>query len=254
MPRTARRESKTGIYHVMMRGIGKQNIFEDEQDKEAFLDILFQSKQKSGFLLYAYCLMNNHVHLLLKTGDDPLEIIFKRIGSKYVYWYNTRYERVGHLFQDRFKSEPVENDVYLKTVIRYIHNNPVNGGLSMDLHYRFSSFHTYEKGENDPLVDIEEPLEKIGKREFFDFHAEPCLDVCLDVTEAKRHPITEAAAAALVHKYSRTENLAAFGKLPPEKQERAIVKAHEKGASIRQLVRVTGVSKGNIEKWIKRNK
>ena len=111
MPRTARIKSKTGIYHVMLRGIGKQNIFEDDLDKQKFMMLLTEVKQKSQFSLYAYCLMNNHVHLLLKIGKDPLEIIIKRLGSNYAYWYNTRYERVGHLFQDRFKSEPVEDTV-----------------------------------------------------------------------------------------------------------------------------------------------
>ena len=85
MPRTARKPSNTGIYHVMLRGIGKQNIFEDDLDKKKFIQILAESKAKSEFKLYAFCLMNNHVHLLLKVEKDPLEIIFKRIGSNYAW-------------------------------------------------------------------------------------------------------------------------------------------------------------------------
>ena len=254
MPRAARIKSETGVYHVMLRGIGKQNIFEDDLDKQKFLMLLAECKTKSGFNLYAYCLMNNHVHLLLKTGNEPLEIIFRRLGSNYVYWYNTRYERVGHLFQDRYKSEPVEDNAYLKTVIRYIHYNPVKGGLSKDIHYPYSSFAAYERGDTEGLTDIETPLAVIGKEEFFRYHAKRCTDVCMDVSEQTRHPITEEAAAVLVHKYSKTDTLAAFSALPQDKQEKAIVKAHEKGASIRQLVRVTGVSKGVIEKWLRQNR
>lgn len=254
MPRTARRPSVTGIYHVMLRGIGKQNIFEDDLDKKKFLKILSVSKEKSGFQLYAYCLMNNHVHLLLKVENDPLDIIMKRIGSNYVYWYNSRYERVGHLFQDRFKSEPVEDDVYLKTVIRYIHYNPVKGGFSKELHYEYSSFSDYEDDHTGNLTDIEMPLEWIGREEFFAYHAKRCADECMDITEPIRHPITEEAAAALVHKYGHVDNIAEFLSLPRKKQEKGIVKAHEKGASIRQLVRVTGVSKGIIEKWLRENR
>ena len=251
MPRMARLQSKTGIYHIMLRGIGKQNIFEDALDKQKFLDILFSCKQKSPFDLYAYCLMNNHVHLLLKTKDDPLETIFKRIGSNYVYWYNTRYERVGHLFQDRFKSEPVEDIGYLKTVIRYIHYNPVKGGFTKELDYPYSSYSAYKNNVTAGQVDIETPFSLIGREELMVFHGQRCDDVCLDVAEGARRPITEEAAAALVHKYSRTDSLAAFSALPQEKQAKAICKAHEKGASIRQLVRVTGVSKGLIEKWLR---
>ena len=238
----------------MLRGIGKQNIFEDDLDKKKFIQILAESKEKSGFKLYAFCLMNNHVHLLLKVEKDPLEIIFKRIGSNYVYWYNTRYERVGHLFQDRFRSEPVENDDYLKTVIRYIHCNPVKGGLNKDLRYEYSSYPLYENDRTGGLADIEEPLERIGREAFFAVHAERCTDNCMDITESVRHPITEDAAAALVHKYGHVENIAEFLSLPQEKQEKVIKKAHEKGASVRQLVRVTGVSKGIIEKWLRSSK
>ncbi|MBR5423622.1 MAG: hypothetical protein IK108_06385, partial [Clostridia bacterium] len=116
------------------------------------------------------------------------------------------------------------------------------------------SFDAYETNAAGGLTDIEEPLDLIGRDEFFAFHEKKCSDICLDITEQKRHPVTEETAAALVHKYSKTANLAAFSALPQEKQEKAIVKAHEKGASVRQLVRVTGVSKGIIEKWLRMNR
>ena len=102
MPRKARIESKSGIYHIMLRGINRQQIFEDDEDFEKFLWVLKDVKQLSRFKLYGYCLMGNHIHLLLKPENEPLELIFRRIGSKYVYWYNLKYQRTGHLFQDRF--------------------------------------------------------------------------------------------------------------------------------------------------------
>ncbi len=204
MPRTARKPSSTGIYHIITA--------------------------------------------------DPLGIIFKRIGSNYVYWYNTRYERVGHLFQDRFRSEPVENNDYLKTVIRYIHYNPVKGGLHKDLRYEYSSYPLYENSRTGGFVDMEELLEQIGREVFFAYHAERCTDNCMDITESVRHPITEDTAAALVHKYGHVENITEFLALPQEKQKKSIRKAHERGASVRQLVRVTGVSKGIIEKWLRENR
>ena len=99
--------------------------------KEAkFLQILKECKAISECKLLAYCLMGNHFHLLIKIENESLEQVFKRICGRFVYWYNTKYQRVGHLFQDRFKSEPVENDAYLLTVIRYIHQNPVKAGIS----------------------------------------------------------------------------------------------------------------------------
>ena len=112
MPRQARRQSESGIYHIMLRGINQQQIFEDEEDNQKFVEVLKDCKLISGFKVYAYCLMGNHIHLLLKAENENLEQIFKRIGARYVYWYNWKYRRRGHLFQDRFKSEPVEDDAY----------------------------------------------------------------------------------------------------------------------------------------------
>ena len=107
MPRQARKKSENGIYHIMFRGINKQQIFQENEDYRKFLNVVKECKEISGFKLFAYCLMGNHAHLLLKEGNENLDLIVKRIGSRYVYWYNTKYKRAGHLFQDRYKSEPI---------------------------------------------------------------------------------------------------------------------------------------------------
>ena len=109
MPRQARKHAESGIYHVMFRGIDRQLIFEDKQDYLFLLEIIQECKDICNFELYAYCLMGNHVHLLIKTLDDSLDTIMKRIAGRYVYWYNVKYKRIGHLLQDRFKSEPVDH-------------------------------------------------------------------------------------------------------------------------------------------------
>jgi len=110
MPRTGRERSKSGIYHIVLRGSNRQTIFEDEEDAIKFLETLQTYKEKSGYKIYAYCLMGNHVHLLLKEEQEELGIIMRRIGASYVYWYNWKYQRCGHLFQDRYKSEVVEDE------------------------------------------------------------------------------------------------------------------------------------------------
>ena len=108
----------------MIRGINQQNIFSVDEDYEKFIAILAKYHKKSEYEIYAYCLMGNHVHLLIKEGREALPHAMKRIGTSYVSWYNWQYNRKGHLFQDRYKSEPVEDDVYFLTVLRYIHQNP----------------------------------------------------------------------------------------------------------------------------------
>ena len=129
MPRQARKKSNSGIYHIILRGVNRQQIFEDNEDYYKFLQVVEESKAISGFELFAYCLMSNHIHLLLKEIQEPIEQIMKRITTRFVYWYNIKYQRSGHLFQDRYKSEPVEDDAYFLTVIRYIHQNPVKAEI-----------------------------------------------------------------------------------------------------------------------------
>jgi len=147
MPRLAREKCESNIYHVMLRGAGQQQIFEDAEDSERFLKILAECKQISGFALYAYCLMGNHVHLLIKEQCETLEQIVKRIATRYVYWFNVKYARCGHLFQDRFRSEPVKDRRYFLTVLCYIHQNPIKAGICEDLdQYVYSSYREY-KGE-----------------------------------------------------------------------------------------------------------
>ena len=98
MPRSARKQSKTGVYHIIIRGINKQDIFYDDEDKSVYLDRLSRYKNECLFELYAYCLMSNHVHLLVKETDKSISMIMKKIGTSYVYWYNNKYNRIGHLF------------------------------------------------------------------------------------------------------------------------------------------------------------
>ena len=107
MPRGSRKRSSSGVYHIMLRGINREQIFKDEEDYDKFLEMLVKYREECGCHLYGYCLMPNHVHLVLQEGKKPLETIMRRLGARFVYWYNAKYARTGHLFQDRFKSEPV---------------------------------------------------------------------------------------------------------------------------------------------------
>src|SRR4051794_27581876 len=144
MPRKARKKSNTGIYHIMLRGINKQSIFEDDEDRLKFLETLKKYKAISMYTIYSYCLMDNHIHLLMKESEESISEAVKRISSSYVYWYNLKYERCGHLFQERFKSENVENRAYFLTVLRYIHQNPMKAGLVKNVfEYKWISLHEY---------------------------------------------------------------------------------------------------------------
>ena len=144
MPRQSRQKSPTGLYHITMRGVNKNDIFLDDEDYSSFLGYLQSMKIASGLQIYAYCLMKNHIHLLLKEEKEDLAISFRRLGAGFVGWYNRKYKRVGHLFQSRYSSEIIDKDAYFLAVLRYIHQNPVKAGIVEEVtDYRWSSIHEY---------------------------------------------------------------------------------------------------------------
>ena len=160
MPRNARKVSKTHIYHIMLRGNERKNIFLDDEDKVNFIEILYHKKQNNAFCLYAYCIMDNHVHLVMKEQNDSISTIMKRLGTSYAHYYNKKHKRVGHVFQDRYKSETIEDERYLLSVIRYIHNNPEKAGLCRKQEYNWSSYQLYTLATKEyrELVEYEEVL------------------------------------------------------------------------------------------------
>ena len=129
MARTARSAADSGIYHVMHRGVNREIIYREDADNERFLATLAVVKRLSGCSVLGYCLMSNHFHLLLRTGGEPLGRLMHRLGVRYACWFNHKYGRVGHVFQNRFTSIPVEDDPYFVTLVGYIWNNPVRAGI-----------------------------------------------------------------------------------------------------------------------------
>ena len=244
MPRQARRKSESGIYHIMLRGINQQQIFEDEEDGFRFLETLSKYKEQCGYEIYAYCLMGNHVHILLKEGKENLTLVLKRIAGSYVYWYNWKYRRCGHLFQDRFKSEPVEDDTYFLTVIRYIHQNPIKAGICKNIDgYKLSSYNEYINKPN--LVNVDFCLGIIDKEQFIEFNNEFNDDICLEMEEHFR--LTDEEALKIIRKITRCKNTTEFQALEKNKRNFYIRKLSLKGLSIRQISRLTGVSKKIVE-------
>jgi len=252
MPRTARLKSQSGIYHIIVRGINRQSIFEDDEDREMLLQNLLRYKKQCEYSIYAYCFMGNHVHLLIKVGKEPLEQIMRRIGGSYVYWYNHKYDRIGNLFQDRFKSEPVETDSYFLTVLRYIHQNPLKAGIEKDISkYEWSSYNEYIG--NRRLIDAEEVLGMFSENhylaiaEFIKFMHKESKAKCLDMKEKKRK-ITDDKAKKMIEETLKIKPAMIRNETQEKKEEilREILKIE--GISTRQLARITGVSANLIWK------
>ncbi len=151
MARQWRIEYKGGIYHVLSRGNQRQLIFEDDNDRDIFLKILIEASERFSIELYAYVLMGNHYHLLLKTIEPNLSKTMQWIGSTYTRRFNIRHGQIGHLFQGRFKSIIVENEAYLLQLSLYIHQNPLRAGIADRLaDYTWSSYNAYAYKKKKP--------------------------------------------------------------------------------------------------------
>ena len=124
MPRRSRIDAPGALQHIVSRGIERRSIFEDATDRDGFLERLGNVLLESGTVCYAWALMTNHVHLLLRTGSIPLSTIMRRVLTGHARQFNRRHRRHGQLFQNRYKSFLCEEDAYLLELVRYIHPNP----------------------------------------------------------------------------------------------------------------------------------
>ncbi|MBP2659732.1 MAG: transposase IS200-family protein [Firmicutes bacterium] len=252
MSRQARQRSESGIYHIIIRGINKQVILEDDEDREKFIGYLQYYKEIASYILYGYCLMDNHIHLLIKEGKETIGHTMKRIGVSYVGWYNRKYDRVGHLFQDRFKSEVVETDEYLLTVLRYIHQNPLKAGKEKSLfNYKWSSYAEYigqnKIIETDFILAIFAEEREKAITGFKKYMNEQADDNCIEMKEAKR--ITDEDAKKMIQKYANVKMPAELQNMERRRRDEIIRKIKEiEGISTRQIARVTGMSQTVISK------
>jgi REP element-mobilizing transposase RayT len=128
MPRKARLDIPGALHHIMVRGINRSPIFLDDQDRQRFLDRLGNEVMRGKCFIYAWALMENHVHILFKSGQHGISTVMRRLLTWYAQYFNRRHGRTGHLFENRYKSILCDEDSYLLALVRYIHLNPVRTG------------------------------------------------------------------------------------------------------------------------------
>lgn len=133
MPRSARLDAPGVLHHVLIRGIRSRSIFKDDRDRENFLERLGKLLQETRTACYAWALLPDHAHLLLRTGSVPLATVMRRLLTGYVVSFNHRHRRHGDLLQDRYKSVVCQENPYLKELVRYIHLNPLRRGITLSL-------------------------------------------------------------------------------------------------------------------------
>ncbi len=236
MARKPREKSETGIYHVMLRGVNRSPIFLDDGDYDTFIHTLKDIKETNACRFYAYCLMENHVHLLVKEKEKSISEIVKLIASSFVVWYNDKYDRVGHLFQERFKSEPVETESYFYTVIRYIHQNPVKAEICLTPgEYKYSSYAEYfTERRSLGICSCGSVLKKYSYDEFLTFNNSCSYDLCLE-----EYATEEEELKRIAERFNLPDK-EVFSKFPKQRQAEIVSEMREYGISIRKIAFLTG--------------
>ena len=143
MPRLPREYSYSKVYHIIIKGIDDGDIFYDNEDKQVFKEKMKLTKEKFKYNIYAYCLMNNHVHLVIEVANDTLSKAMQGLSVRYVHYFNRKYNRKGPLIQERFKSKKVEDQRYFLEVCRYVHRNPEKAKIAKTNDYNWSSYNEY---------------------------------------------------------------------------------------------------------------
>lgn len=227
----------------MLRGSGKQLIFENDDDRLRMLGMLRKNLKKHACEIHAWCLMSNHVHMVVRDPHGNLSDLMHAVGTAYARYFNERTGRVGHVFQDRFRSIPIADERQLLATVRYIHENPRELGADPQT-YRWSSYREYLGDEGLAITAV--VLEASGGR----FALDGPLD---NEAQSRYEPITgrdmtdEAvmrAANWLLSPVKASELKA----MPPKRRNGALSRLREAGISIRQIARITGIGESTISR------
>ena len=250
MSRTIREISKLGCYHVMQRGVGKQILFEDDSDYTRYYRKLAACRKDLEFELLAFCLMNNHVHLLVKTEDiGTLETLMRRIGTSYGRYYNGKYGHVGCVFQGRYNSEAIHGVNGLLRCVRYIHNNPAKAGFCSRDSYRWSSYDDYISGAG--IADTEYVLGEFGGvDQFVKFSATKDEEKDEHYMDCETDAITLEDGIEIVRRHFGNQIESAFIVKRLKRSERDAIIGEMKSAGLRnkQIELITGVSQEIIRR------
>ncbi len=256
MPRKPRIFSPTGIYHIILRSINQHIIFEEDEDYQKLLYILSDCKKKYDIDICAYCLMDNHIHLLIHSSEEILASFFQSLGTRFVRWYNTKYSRSGHLFQDRYYSVPVvEEQQYLST-LAYIHNNPVESSLCrFPSEYRWSSYNAFY-GQKNPLVNTSFSFDIAGSKDlllqYFAVNSSPFNEEQVKPALGKtRHFMPDSAALIIFKEVTNLSSTSEMINLPRSLRNKYIGILLEKGLTKKQVARLMDVSISTVKRYSK---
>jgi len=246
MARKPRLYTDSQIYHIILRGNNQQNLFYDDMDRSFLISRISKYSKELNIDIYGYCLMDNHIHILLGNANKYLSLFVQKLANSYVFYFNRKYERSGHLFQGRFKSEPVDNDVYFKTVLRYILQNPEKGMNKDFTNYSWSSYKEICKSKYPKITNTSYIFDLFGSQsETIAFISLSEKHKCMEYEN--KIIISDNKALKLIKEVFNIKTSYTFLHLDLDEQKKKIKLLKEKGISIHQLSRLTGISKKIIK-------
>lgn len=256
MPRIARKISNTKVYHIILRGNDKQDIFYDEQDYKKFLKIVEMTKEKYQYKIYVYCLMTNHVHLVIYDEMNQISKIIQSMAISYSSYFSKKYDKEGHLFQNRFLSKNVETQEYLCHLCRYIHQNPVKAGISKIEKYKWSSY--LEFIYNEKMINKELILSMFGQTQkeaienFIIFHSYESKMINEEVEYEIIDKLSDEQVREKIQKVLNIKDVREIRMNNRKIRDEEIRKLKNiKGTSKTQLSRVLGINRKVIERAMK---
>lgn len=245
----------TGFYHVCARGTGKQLIFETDDDRWEFLELMRDCCREAGVTIVAWCLMDDHVDLVLLDYEDEMSAAMQRLLLTYARRFNKRTGRTGCLFRERFERRSLDTDWQVMEAIRSVHADPQEAGISLIERYPWSSFAAYLRAyDNDMTRGFSDPscvLELFGSAKAFIAYSlsmpddgEPAL---CDMKETKweRHAFAEKLAKGL------GVPLHVVKAAPSAQRNVVILGLHDAGFTVRQIERYTGIGKSTVSRIVR---
>lgn len=254
MPRLPREYNEIKVYHIILRGIDKQDIFFDDKDRYKFLEIIKETKIKYDYEVYAYCLMNNHIHVVIYDKTNLLSKIMQSIEISYSIYFNKKYERIGHLFQNRFLSKKIENKEYFVSACRYIHQNPAKAKMEKTEKYKWSSYREYlvRKKIINPnmLLSILSSDRKQAKEEFIKIHNNNSNQEIYELMEYEmKENLTDEQLSQYICELLEINNTHEILNFNNKKRDEMLAKIKEQNkVKCSQLARVIGINRKIIER------
>lgn len=255
MPRQSRRKSHSKVYHCMLRGINKQDIFFEKNDYLEFQNFIRKTKKIYFYQLYSYVLMPNHIHLQIKDENQKLSQIIHDMATSYAMFFNKKYKRVGHLFQDRFQSKNVESVNYMLNLVRYIHQNPLKARIKKMEQYKWSSYFEYfqkeDVKEENRIVDIKEILDMFfiekgqSEKEFLEFNKKILkFQESSELLEYEiKSKLTDEEVVYFIKEKLKIDNIQEIQKYNIENRNKMIRKTMQiKGITQKQIARILGIN------------